>query len=373
MANLTGIERNALLDVVENIRVYKLMQAKGYERLRKKAKDEWTKGLLERISADELKDSEYWSQKIQQLMGDGERSFDDTFVNRRIDILMGILGPRGFFEWAIIAEDESVEDLATLAANIADLTASEEWTRIASDERLHIERIKKDVLGMEGWEMGGGGGVRDVIFGANDGLVSILALVIGVYGAITESHPVLIAGIAGAVAGAISMGAGAYLSSKSEKEVMEKESERKGIRRKGTPEEERRKLITFYQAKGFKGDEAEAIAERVASKMETKEMYTIGEEVGLTSEESWPPIKAAILTGLSFAIASIIPILPFAFMKVTPAVITAIIASVASLFGVGASKAIWTRKSWIRSGIEMMAIGILASAATLLIGLVIPL
>jgi len=147
----------------------------------------------------------------------------------------------------------------------------------------------------------------------------------------------------------------------------------KVIRKKSTPEEERRKLITFYQAKGFKSQEAEAIAERVASKMETKEMYTIGEEVGLTSEESWPPIKAAILTGLSFAIASIIPILPFAFMKVTPAMITAIIASVASLFGVGASKAIWTRKSWIRSGIEMMAIGILASAATLLIGLVIPL
>jgi VIT1/CCC1 family predicted Fe2+/Mn2+ transporter len=225
---------------------------------------------------------------------------------------------------------------------------------------------------MEGWEMGGGGGVRDVIFGANDGLVSILALVAGVYGAVIESHLILIAGVAGAVAGAISMGAGAYLSSKSEKEVTEKESERKGIRRSSTPEKEREKLVKFYQARGFKKQEAEAIASRVASEMELRLERTIGEEVGLTSEESWPPIKAAALTGLSFAIVSLIPILPFTFMKVTPAVITAVIASIATLFGVGASKAIFTRKSWIRSGLEMMAIGALASVATYVIGLAIP-
>ena len=220
--------------------------------------------------------------------------------------------------------------------------------------------------------MGGGGGVRDVIFGANDGLVSILALVAGVYGAITESHPILIAGIVGAVAGAISMGAGAYLSAKSEKEVTEKESDRKGIKKKGTPEEEKERLVKFYQARGFKSRDAEAVAERVASQMESIESYTIGEEVGLTSEESWPPTKAALFTGLSFAVVSLIPVLPFAFMEVNPAVITASIASIACLFVVGASKATFSRKSWVRSGSEMMLIGMLASVATYLIGLAIP-
>ena len=105
---------------------------------------------------------------------------------------------------------------AIQAANINDLATSEEWTRIASDERLHVERVKKEVLGMEGWEMGVGSGVIDVIFGTNDGLISILALVAGFYGAVTEHHLILIAGVAGAVAGAISMGAIAYLSYKSE-------------------------------------------------------------------------------------------------------------------------------------------------------------
>jgi len=130
--------------------------------------------------------------------------------------------------------------------------------------------------------------------------------------------------------------------------------------------------VKFYQTRGFKKKEAEAVAARVASEMELSSEYTIGEELGLTSEESWSPVKAAALTGLSFTIVSLIPILPFAFMEVTSAVLTAIIASVACLFGVGASKAIFTRKSWIRSGLEMMGIGILASAATYAIGLAIP-
>lgn len=372
MTILTNQERKAMLETVKQIRSYKFMQAKGYERLVKKAKDERTKKLLEDFSVNELKESEYWSRKIKQLTTKDERTFKGLFMSSKVSIMMGILGTRGFFEWVLIAEDESVEDLTFQATNIGDLATSEEWIRIASDERLHIRRVKKDVLGMEGWEMGGSGGVRDVIFGANDGLVSILALVIGVYGAITESYAVLIAGIAGAVAGAISMGAGAYLSSKSEKEISEKENERKGFRKIGTSKEEREKLVKFYQTRGFKRQDAEAITDKVSSEMESKQAYTICEEIGLTSEDSWPPIKAATLTGLSFAVVSIIPILPFAFMMVTPAVITATISSIACLFGVGASKAIFTRKSWVRSGIEMMAIGTLASAATYFIGLLIP-
>jgi len=371
MAKLTPEERKILLDAAKKVRTYKLMQSTGYQKLIKKAYDERIRKLLAEISANELSDAESWSQKIEQL-ADSVRKSGRAFLNQRVRLMMGILGTRGFFEWAIIAEDETVEDLAIQSANISDLATSEEWTRIASDERLHIDMMKKEVLGMEGWEMGGGGGVRDVIFGANDGLVSILALVAGVYGAITESHPILIAGIAGAVAGAISMGAGAYLSAKSEKEVTEKESDRKGIKRKGTPEEEKNNLIKFYQARGFKRQEAEVVADRVAAQVESSESYTIGEEVGLTSEESWPPTKAALFTGLSFAVVSLIPILPFAFMQVNPAVITAAIASIGCLFVVGASKAIFSRQSWVRSGVEMMMIGALASVATYAIGLVIP-
>lgn len=362
----------AIHDSLVDVCAYKLMQARGYEKLSKKAKDERMRNLLIEISKNEAKDTEYLSQELQKLSVRGSKRTKEPFLTRYVGLMMGILGPRGLFEWAIIAEDESVENLALHAENIGNVVASEKWIRIAADERLHIERMKKEILGMEGWEMGSGGGVRDVIFGANDGLVSILALVAGVYGATTESYPILIAGVAGAVAGAISMGAGAYLSAKSEKEVTERERERKGIKSGGSPERERERLTKFYQSKGFDAKEAKAIAMRVSSTMESDAEFTIGEEIGLTSEESWPPGKAAILTGLSFAIFSSIPILPFTFMDVTPAVITAMIASIVALFVVGASKVIFTRKNWTRSGIEMMMIGTLASLATYLIGLLIP-
>jgi VIT1/CCC1 family predicted Fe2+/Mn2+ transporter/rubrerythrin len=372
VAELKAGEKRILLESARKIWTYKLMQARVYKKLVKKARDERTRHLLAEIGADELNEAGFWSQKVERLADEGRRVGKVSFLSQRVGLMMGVLGTRGYFEWTIIAEDEAVEDLAVQAANIGDLATSEEWTRTASDERLHIERVKKEVLGMEGWEMGGGGGVRDVIFGANDGLVSILALVAGVYGAITESHPILIAGIAGAVAGAISMGAGSYLSAKSEKEVTEKESDRKGIKRKGKPKEEKENLVGFYQSKGFNRRDAEALAERVARQARDGESYTIGEEVGLTSEESWPPTKAALFTGLTFAVVSLIPILPFVSMEVNSAVITAAIASIGCLFIVGASKAIFSRKSWVRSGVEMMLIGTLASVATYVIGLAIP-
>jgi len=369
MGKLTDREKKALIDTVKKIYIYKLMQTKGYEKLARKAKEQRAKQLLLHISANEAKDCEYWWKNIEELGKRGEGFAGTFFTDLRISLMMRILGTRGFFEWTIIAEDESIEELAIQAENIHDAATSEKWVRIASDERLHVERMKREVLGMESWEMGGGGGVRDIILGANDGLVSILALMAGVYGATTESHPILIAGVAGAVAGAISMGTGAYLSSKSEKEVTEKENERKGIRKKRTPEEEKEKLVKLYRAKGFKEQEAEAIAARVTSRMELMSKFTVGEEVGLTSEESWPPTKAAVLTGSSFAIASLIPILPFIFMDISLAVITAVIASIATLFAVGASKTLFSRKSWLRSGLEMMIIGTLAAVTTYAIGL----
>ena len=143
MAKLTAKEKKVLLATAKKILTYKLMQSNGYKRLIKKAMDETTKQLLAEIGANELSDAESWSQKIEQLADGGRKSGRVSFLNQKVGLMMGVLGTRGFFEWAIIAEDETVEDFAIQAANIGDLTTSEEWTRIASDERLHVERMKK--------------------------------------------------------------------------------------------------------------------------------------------------------------------------------------------------------------------------------------
>ena len=146
MAKLTTEERKILLDAAKKVRAYKLMQSMGYQRLIKKACDEGIRKLLAEISANELSDAESWSKNIEELADGIRKSSRVSFLNQRVGLMMGVLGTRGFFEWAIIAEDEAVEDLAIQAANIRDQATSEEWTRIASDERLHIERMKKEVL-----------------------------------------------------------------------------------------------------------------------------------------------------------------------------------------------------------------------------------
>jgi VIT1/CCC1 family predicted Fe2+/Mn2+ transporter len=128
----------------------------------------------------------------------------------------------------------------------------------------------------------------------------------------------------------------------------------------------------MYQKQGFSKRESEAVAERVLEDIELQSQQTIGEVTGLTTEDDWPPTKAGLLTGISFMVASIIPILPFAILGVTPAAIAAMVASIAALFGIGASKAIFTRSSWVRSGMENLIIGMLAATATYIIGVLIP-
>jgi predicted membrane protein (TIGR00267 family) len=189
-------------------------------------------------------------------------------------------------------------------------------------------------------------------------------------GAITSSYIVLLAGVAELFAGTISMAAGAYQSSKSELEVLERESYRKKLKKGRTPEEEKEELIRFYEAEGFKRGEAEAIVDRIAGEKEFPRQAGTLRELGLAPEELGSPLKAAVLCGVSFGLAALVPILPFAFqaLSCTNALIASIVATVVTLFGVGAMKTIFSRKSWVRSGMEMMVIGVSAAAITYMIG-----
>jgi VIT1/CCC1 family predicted Fe2+/Mn2+ transporter len=229
--------------------------------------------------------------------------------------------------------------------------------------------MKTEVLGMETWEIRGGGGVRDMIFGANDGLVSTLAFVAGVVGAITNPSIVLLSGVAELFAGTISMAFGSYQSSKSELEVLERESQRKQVKKGKTPEEEREELIKFYEAEGFKRGEAEAIVDRIVKEKELPLQVSALEELGLAPKELGNPVKAGVLCGVSFGLAALVPILPFALpIGIWDALIASVIGTVATLFGVGAMKTIFSRRNWVRSGVEMMSIGASAAAITYIIG-----
>jgi VIT1/CCC1 family predicted Fe2+/Mn2+ transporter/rubrerythrin len=366
---LTNMERKKLLEAAKKIRAHKLMQAKGFGLLARKAKDERIKQLLQRIGADEASHAEFWFERIEELGGKHESATKTFLRDWKVGFMMRILGTKGFFEWAVVGEEEGIRDLAVQAENIRNVTASQAWSRTASDERLHLERVKTEVLGMEAWEIRGGGGVRDMIFGANDGLVSTLAFVAGVVGAITNPSIVLLSGVAELFAGTISMAVGSYQSSKSELEVLEREGQRKKAKKGKTLEEEREELIKFYEAEGFKRGEAEAIVDRVVKEKELPLQATAIEQLGLAPEELGKPAKAGVLCGVSFGLAALVPILPFVLpIGIWDAMIASVIGTVATLFGVGAMKTIFSRRNWVRSGLEMMGIGASAAAITYVIG-----
>jgi VIT1/CCC1 family predicted Fe2+/Mn2+ transporter len=366
---LTSVERKKLLDAAKKIHAHKLMQAKGFDILARKAKDERIKQLLLRISGDEADHAEFWFERIKELGGKRQGATKTFFRDWKVGFMMRILGTKGFFEWAVVGEEEGVHDLAVQAENIRDATTSQAWSRTTSDERLHLERMKTEVLGMEAWEIRGGGGVRDMIFGANDGLVSTLAFVAGVVGAITNPSIVLLSGVAELFAGTISMAVGSYQSSKSELEVLEREGQRKKVKKRKTPEEEREELIKFYEAEGFKREEAEAIVDRIVKEKELPLQVSALEELGLAPKELGKPVKAGVLCGVSFGLAALVPILPFALpIGIWDAMIASVIGTVATLFGVGAMKTIFSRRNWVRSGFEMMGIGASAAAITYIIG-----
>lgn len=369
MTELTNVERKKLLDAAKKIHAHKLMKAKGFAILARKAKDERIKQLLLRISTDEANHAKFWFERIKELGGKREGATKTLLRDRKVGFMMRVLGTKSFFEWAVVGEEEGVQDVAVQAENIGDTATSEAWSRTASDERLHLERMKSEVFGMEAWEIRGGGGVRDMIFGANDGLVSTLAFVVGAFGAFTDPYIVLLTGIAELFAGTISMAVGSYQSSKSELEVLERESRRKQVKKRRTPEEEREELMKFYQTEGFESGEAEAIVDRIVKEKELPAQAGTLKELGLAPEELGNPVKAGVLCGVSFGFAALVPILPFVFpIGSWEALIASVIGTVIILFGVGAMKTIFSRKNWVRSGLEMMVIGASAAAITYVVG-----
>jgi len=192
----------------------------------------------------------------------------------------------------------------------------------------------------------------------------VFGIVSGMAGYTGGSEVVLAAGLAGTLASALSMGAGAYLASKSEREVYESEVSRERAEIEEDPNEELLELDLFYQLKGFSADEARSMAERIQKEPKQFLRTLVSEELGL-SEENFPnPWRSTLSATVSTAIGGFIPIIPFFFTIGMPAVIASFVVSTLAHFAVGASKALVTTRSWWASGTEMTIVGIIEAAIT---------
>ena len=213
------------------------------------------------------------------------------------------------------------------------------------------------------------GALRAAIFGMNDGLVSNLSLIFGVAGSGLDRDVVVIAGIAGLLAGAFSMAAGEYVSMKVQREVFEHLIHTEAHEIATQPEEEERELADIYEAKGLGSESAASIAAEVMKDPPIALETHAREELGIDMEEGLgSPWAAAGSSFVMFAIGASIPLLPFLFASGRPAVIVSATLSGVTLFGVGGAMTVLTGRGLLFSGARMFAIGAVAAAITYGVG-----
>ena len=215
--------------------------------------------------------------------------------------------------------------------------------------------------------------VREAIFGAQDGLVSTLAVVSTVSGATHDRYPVLIAGVAAALAGIFSMAAGEYLSSKSQREISLAQIADERARIADRPAEAQLELAQSLAAEGLPVDDASAVAELIGRHREVLLNTKVLRQFGVSLEESGgSAIQGAVVMGTAFALGALAPILPYLILPFEVAIYASVIATAAVLFVIGVAKTRWTHGSPIFSGIEILLIGAVAGIAGFFFGNILP-
>jgi VIT1/CCC1 family predicted Fe2+/Mn2+ transporter/rubrerythrin len=224
------------------------------------------------------------------------------------------------------------------------------------------------LLSRETWHRTGSGWVSGAIYGANDGLAAVFGIVSGVSGATGGSSFVLTAGLAGALASALSMATGAFLAERSESEVAAANLARERREIQEHPEEEKEELSLFYQLKGLSKEDSDALAEKLSANPEAMLQILAAEELG-AGGGGRNPVQAALAAGISTGLGALIPVIPFFWLRGFTAVIVAAAVSLVAHFLVGASKSLFTLRTWWAAGAEMTVAGMIVGAVTFAFGL----
>ena len=215
----------------------------------------------------------------------------------------------------------------------------------------------------------GGNALRAAVLGGNDGLVSNFSLVMGVAGAAAGQQTVLLAGIAGLLAGVLSMALGEWISVKSSQELSENQMQLEMDEIETNPEGEEKELALIYVSKGIPEQQATEMAHEIMSDKGKAHKILVREELGINPEDlKGSAIEAAVSSFILFAIGAIIPVIPFLFLKGMPALIISSLCSAVGLFLIGAGITLFTGKNIWFSGFRQVLFGLCAAAVTFGIG-----
>jgi VIT1/CCC1 family predicted Fe2+/Mn2+ transporter len=212
------------------------------------------------------------------------------------------------------------------------------------------------------------GFLRPAVFGGSDGLVSNLALVMGVAGASSDNQAIVIAGIAGLLAGAFSMAVGEYVSVRSQHELFEAQRRLQEQQLRVDEAGERAILESIYQDRGFTAHEARSIVSTLFATPERALDSMMRDEVGLDPSNIGGPWAAAISSFLAFTAGALIPLVPFLLLSGTPALVISVVVSLGALFLLGLGVSFLTSRPPIPSGLRQLALGGVAALITFVIG-----
>lgn len=233
-----------------------------------------------------------------------------------------------------------------------------DWLR----QHLEDERKESNLLGE----------IREALFGMQDGLVSTLAVVSTVGGATGDRYPIVVAGIASALAGIFSMAAGEYLSSKSQREIYlaQIDAERDEVRER--PDEAQAEVAFLLESEGLPADAARRVAAELASEPKVLLKTMVEKELGVVVEEGHGPLQGALIMGASFGLAALVPIIPYLMLPAGTAVWASLILSGLVVFGIGVVKARWTKRNPLGSGLEVVALAAFGGIAGYFFGSLLP-
>ncbi len=357
-----------------------------YDALASIEKDPRRASAFRTIAGNERRHAEVWAGKLRELGADVPTVARPRLRVQSIILLARVFGTR--------AVSDLVQALEGDEEDAYQGQGSPEVEAIAADEREHAEIWKRLENGRgdveisaedlqtahadrarsmgrdERWHRSGQSGtLRAVIFGISDGLVSNTSLVMGVSGAsVGEPRFVLLAGIAGLLAGAFSMAAGEYISMQSQRELYERQIALERAELEAMPEEEQAELAAIYRAKGFSAADADKIAEKLFRDPERALETLIREELGLDPDQLGSPWGAASGSFVAFAIGAMVPVLPFLFGGGLTIIAVSIVLSLTAMFGVGVGVSLLTGRSALFSGLRQVVIGAAAAAVTFLVG-----
>jgi VIT1/CCC1 family predicted Fe2+/Mn2+ transporter len=328
--------------------------------------------VYRRLAATERRHAGIWAEKLKGA-GVEAPTYRPSFRTR----LLSWLARRGgasFVLPSIVALEQADRDKY-------DAQPDARAAGMPRDEHSHarlLGHIQRSGGGMAGAEVArlegrhrtaGGNALRAAVLGANDGLVSNLALVMGVAGANLPPRTILITGVAGLLAGSFSMALGEWLSVQSSRELYEHQIRTEAAEIEASPEEEAEELALIYQARGMDQSQSETLARRILKDPEGALDVMAREELGIDpSKLGGSPWVAAFTSFALFATGAFIPVLPFLFSSGTTAVMASLALSALALFGLGAGITLFTARPPVRSGLRSVLFGLAAAGGTYAIG-----